>query len=146
MLFLKVEKKTNSFAQKQVTAPAFFKFLEVTISYFSPPHKILDFSINISPQKDKLKVVMLSRSDVSSTQQTDASNLCLISDYQHVNGIAAEVRNMIFEWEKANAAAKSGQENVPSSTRVQVSPCVFGPDLQQPPQRYRRVSKRAHVG
>ena len=87
-----------------------------------------------------------STKDVSATQAADASNLCSTSDYQPVNEISAEVRNMILKWEKANTAVKSGQEHAEYRTTMQVSAGVIGSDLQHPPQRYRRVSKRAHVG
>ena len=137
-----------------ITPPRYRRFFnqqneeKVTLSYFSGPFfrptKITKGKVD---RKILLAMPYTSTTDVAASQPTDASeNLCSTSDYQTVNEISAEVRNMILKWEKANAAVKSWQEHAEYRTTMQVSAGVIGSDLQHPPQRYRRVSKRAHVG
>ena len=68
-------------------------------------------------------------------------------DFKPVNEISEEVRNMISSWERAHPPDVS--EITPSANdpgTTQASPIYAPSDFLQPPQRYRRVSKRAHVG
>ena len=100
------------------------------------------------PICDVLNTPAEANHDVSSSQPTEVSNLGSSAYYEPVNAISVEVRNMILKWEKAKTCVKTKQEHLHISyqNRQQVSSVVLGPDLQPPPQRYRRATKRAHVG
>ena len=68
-------------------------------------------------------------------------------DLKPVNEISEEVRNMISSWERAHppdVGKITPSANEPGTP--QASPIYTPSDFLQPPQRYRRVSKRAHVG
>ena len=78
---------------------------------------------------------------------TVTHSTCSDDDYQPVNEISEEVRSMILRWEKEKATADPSQDKFPAYVRTKhISMQIYGPDLLQPPQRYRRVSKRAHLG
>ena len=70
---------------------------------------------------------------------------CSDNDYQPVNEISEEARSLILRWENEKAMAATSQKNPYIRTR-HASMQIYGSDLLQPPQRYRRVSRRAQLG
>ena len=66
-------------------------------------------------------------------------------EFQPINEISESIRNMISAWEKARASTHAEDGLVSSKLRIlPASPMVCESD--QPPQRYRRASKRVQVG
>ena len=100
------------------------------------------------PIRDVLNTPAETNQGVSLSRPTEILNPCSSAYYDPVNEISEEVRNMILKWEKAKRSVNTKPEHwhISYQNRHQVSSVVAGPDLQQPPQRYRRASKRAHVG
>ena len=80
----------------------------------------------------------------SSLSSIATSNPCTSGAFQPENEISEEVRKMLFDLEKGHASSRA-------STLIQQGRKHFflvddGPDPLQPPQRYQRVSRRAHLG
>ena len=69
------------------------------------------------------------------------------ADFQPENEISKEVRKMLSDWENAYARRTEIETTSIREEGIQeVYVQVDGAGLLQPPQRYRRVSKRAHLG
>ena len=108
-------------------------------------YKIRPTEMSPSATPDFRNVVEPNQS-ISSTRPTIIHSTCSDDGYQPVNEISEEVRSMILRWEK-KATADCSQDNCSAYVRSKhISMQVYGPDHLQPPQRYRRVSKRAHLG
>ena len=68
------------------------------------------------------------------------------ADFQPENEISKEVRKMLSDWENANATGEIKTTSIREERMPRVYVDVDASGLLQPPQRYRRVSKRAHLG
>ena len=68
---------------------------------------------------------------------------CHSFEFQTINQISIEVKNMLLNWEKAHIHTRLDQRRV-----NQLSPIISQnqPEFLSPPQRYRRATKKAHMG
>ena len=78
----------------------------------------------------------------------DETISCDSLEFQTINQISHEVKSMLLLWDKANIHTRLDQRS--ASSINQSSPIISQnqavPDSLPPPQRYRRATKKAHMG
>ena len=66
-------------------------------------------------------------------------------EFQTINQISIEVKNMLLNWEKAHIHTRLDQRSINQSSPI-ISQNQAEPEFLPPPQRYRRATKKAHMG
>ena len=68
------------------------------------------------------------------------------AEFQPENEISQEVRKMLLDWESAQSSAVVKSAPIFHGQNRMAASVVDWAWLNQPPQRYRRTTKRAHLG
>ena len=95
-----------------------------------------------------LPVVSSADMQTSADEHIVASIPSIDDDFQPENEISEEVLNMLLIWQKKNKASLKNEAPATKtlSQRLQPSAILCAQDMLQPPRRYYRTSKHAHMG
>ena len=81
------------------------------------------------------------------TPNVDLSNLYSGFDYQPQNAIPDEVYKIILAFQRAHVSISIDRESSANAQSTRSSTSILhGPAQLPPPQRYRKMSKQAHIG
>ena len=116
----------------------------------SPQHKGSDSNVKATNVKIVPEIHI-------NTQHSDLNEQCspnlllklnprIDAEFQPENEISQEVRKMLLDWESAQSSAVVKSAPIFHGQNRMAASVVDWAWLNQPPQRYRRTTKRAHLG
>ena len=100
-----------------------------------------------SVQISGINLIVSSDADQAAVAPKETTS-CDSFEFQTINQISHEVKNMLLLWDKVHIHTRLDQRSVSSIN--QSSPITSHnqaePEFLPPPQRYRRATKKAHMG